>query len=218
MQKTSLNLATLTSILVIVFLLESLTLVNVTNANPFPLNSTPDLDLPVRVIQSPQNYSIYQSSSVPINVTITEPSTWKKHYTPSTDDYIQSMNVFLDGNVTRQLSVGYNLFYLNNLAIGLHTMNIKVVSYTYYAGPFINGSEATNIHYSETNSNGVYVPRPVYKYPLVASDTVYFTVQQPTPETATNNLLSQLIVGAIIVFVVIFSIIAIIIYWRRTKV
>ena len=172
------------AILLIVFLMESLAIVNLADANPFPLNSAPDLNQPIRVIQSPQNYSIYQSSSVPINITIIEPSTWKKHYTPATDDYVKSVEVFLDGNVTNQLSVGDYEFYLNTLVVGLHTLKIKVLAYSYYAGAFLNGSEATDISYSEMNSNGVYVPHAVYKYPIVSSDTVYFTIQQPIPKNS----------------------------------
>ena len=52
-------------------------------------------------------------------------------------------------------------------------LNVTVLSYTYYRGPAYNGSHIlTNI----MSSSG-----PVYEYPIVVSDTVYFTVEQQAP-------------------------------------
>jgi len=54
MQKTSLSFAILTSLLVIIFLMQSLTQLSTVEGNPIPYPDTPTTELPTLTVQTPE--------------------------------------------------------------------------------------------------------------------------------------------------------------------
>ncbi len=61
-------------------------------------------------------------------------------------------------------------FWLNQTALGQHTLNVTVESRTYYHGSPYNN---THILSSIASSSG-----PVYEYPIIVSDIIYFNVSE----------------------------------------
>ena len=88
-------------------------------------------------------------------------------------------------------------------------LNVTVLSYTYYQGPIYSNS---SILYP-----GVHSDRgPVYEYPIVVSDVVYFTVEQP--ENSTSSLQSQTNLITLVIVIVIVAVVSIsLVYFRRRK-
>jgi hypothetical protein len=115
MQKISLGLATLTSFLVIVFLIQPLNQFVVVEANPF---CTPTI-----FIESPDAYNedIYQITSIPIKVDVS-----------AFETYVRFVDMYytLDGGPNIKLSITYNetqtsyfgIGTLDNLTNGYHTL------------------------------------------------------------------------------------------------
>jgi len=157
--------------------------IEVAKANAIPWPDTPNQDKPVLTVKTPQNNSEYNANGVYLNFTVTAPDSWNKiywvvHYI----GYIHSLDVFLDGENIRYSHSGLGYYNnsgsfsvkLNQLASGGHMLNVTVLSFTYYRGPAYNNSHIVS---DITSSSG-----PVYKYPIVVSDIVYFTVVgEPSP-------------------------------------
>ena len=169
------------SIIILAFLISlaaGMQTVEVAKANPIPWLSTPNQEKPTLTIETPQNYTTYNDSSIFLNFTVTKPSSWEVYWVIPYVGQIAFIDVYLDGNLSFHLSVygsnltSYNLtsfsVMLNQSALGLHKANVTVQSYTYYRGPAYNN---TYILSQITSSSG-----PVYEYPIVVSDSVYFTV------------------------------------------
>jgi hypothetical protein len=159
------------------------------SANPVPWPSTPNQEKPILTAETPQNNTAYNDSSVYLNFTVTKPDSWNAvymvvHYIGEID----SVNVYLDGNLTdygKTYATGSSFSVkLNQTASGPHLLNVTVQSYTYYQGPvYGNSSIISNITSGEI-INGVNHPKPIYEYPIVVSDIVYFTVLgEPSPSS-----------------------------------
>ncbi len=177
----------------------SLQTVGLAIANPVFWPSTPILDKPTLILESPTNNTIYENSELYINLTVTEPASWKREGTmaiPSFYARLGSVNASLDGNIvyssnTYSSNINYSAIKTwydddsNHFSIpqqpspGPHVLNVTVLAYSYYRGPAYNG---THIESDIMSSSG-----PVYQYPLVVSDIVYFTVEQPTTPTPDIN-------------------------------
>jgi hypothetical protein len=157
-----------TIIALILTLTVGMQVVELAMANPVPWPSTPNQDKPTLTIGSPQNNTIYNETEVYLNFTVTKPDSWNdpQWFMPYIGQ-IASVTAYLDGkNISN--------FNINVTTSGMHMLNVTVLSYAYYSGPPYNGS-----HIRDTNTGG---SRAVYKYPLVVSDTVYFTVAgKPSP-------------------------------------
>ena len=143
-------------------------------ANPIPWPSTPNQDKPVLTIESPQNNTVTNETDVYLNFKVTNPDSWydPQWFMPYIGE-VASVTMSLDGKSISTSPVypnnGHNYSVNINLtASGLHMLNVTVLSYTYYRGPAYNGSHIL----SDINSSS----GPVYEYPLVISDFVYFTV------------------------------------------
>jgi hypothetical protein len=176
-----------------ILLVAGMQTVKVAKANPIPYLTTPNQDKPTLTIETPQNYTMYNGSSILFNFTVTEPASWNEahmgiHYVGEID----SVEVYLNGNLSYRpgmygsenvtnFSIG-----LNQLAIGFQAINVTILSFTYYEGPAYSNSSIIRDF-----SDGV----PVWKYPIVVSDTVYFTVLEesspsPSPSTTFTPALS----------------------------
>ena len=182
--------------------------VEVANANPVPWLSTPNLEKPTLTIETPQNYTTYDVGNIPVNFTVSTPSSWSALYFGmiSYVGQLDSVRVYLDGNQTHHES---NNFTLTPIEPGLHMLNVTVLSYTYYQGPIYSNSSIL--------APGVHSDRgPVYEYPIVVSDVVYFTVKQP--EDSTSSLLSQTTLITIAIVIVIVAIVSIlVVYFKKHK-
>jgi hypothetical protein len=148
-------------------------------ANPVPYPSTPNQDKPTLTIESPQNNTEIEDGFVYLNFTVTKPDSWNdpQWFMPYIGQ-VGSVTAYFDGNrvlFEPSNSEGYSVkLNLNQSAQGIHTLNVTVLSHTYYRGPAYNGSHILS---STTSSSG-----PVYEYPLVVSDIIYFTVAgEPSP-------------------------------------
>lgn len=178
-----------TIIVLILTLTVTMQVVELAMANPIPWQSTPNQEKPTLTIESPQNNTVfaYNGSDIYLNYTITSPDSWNRAFVPYIGQ-IASAGVYLDGNVIYGIAKsGSYSVKLNQSSSALHMLNVTVLSYTYYSGPPYNGS---HIFYIQSSSG------PVYKYPTVLSDIVYFTVEQQTPTqsaiaTGSDNLLNQ---------------------------
>jgi hypothetical protein len=170
----------------------------VVKANPVPWQLAPNQDKPTLTIETPQNYTTYNATSVFLNFTATEPDSWNTRYmgvVPFVGEMF-SANVYLDGILFANYGYSGSVFVLlnqsasglNQLAPGAHSLNVTVLSYTYYRGPDYNN---THIVSSINSSSG-----PVYEYPIVVSGIVLFTVAwgtSPSPSatpTTTSSLSS----------------------------
>lgn len=148
-------------------------LLRLASANPVPWPSTPNQEKPTLTIETPQNNTAYNASSVCLNFTVTKPASWKIYIVVPYVGEIHSVKVYLDGKSIHYGDYGYSdsesfSAKLNQSASGAHMLNVTVLSYTYYQGPAYNNSHiVSNI----TDSSG-----PVYEYPIVVSDIIYFTV------------------------------------------
>ena len=139
MQKTSLSLAILTSILVIIFLMQPIAQVAVVKANPLPWAFNPQMTV---TIQSPANGTI---NSLPVLVSFTSQGDWQ--FSVSDDpakEWATSFFYVLDGQNMRSMGMrfvgtqnttisekgskyDYNFSgqaYLTNLADGPHTITV----------------------------------------------------------------------------------------------
>ena len=148
-------------------------------ANPIPWPATPNQDKPTLTIESPQNNTEIDDGFVYLNFTVTKPDSWDdpQWFIPyigqirSVKAYFDENRVFFEPSNSEGYSVKLNL---NQSAQGIHTLNVTVLSHTYYRGPAYNGSHMLS---SITSSSG-----PVYEYPVVVFDIVYFTVDgEPSP-------------------------------------
>jgi hypothetical protein len=158
------------------------------SANPVPWPSTPNQEKPTLKVETPQNNTAYDASSVYLNFTVTKPDSWNAvHMVVHYIGGIASVNVYLDGNLTdygRTYATGSSFSVkLNQTASGPHLLNVTVQSYTYYQGPVYGNSSIISNITSGDIINGVFVPgKPIYEYPIVVSDIVYFTVLgEPSP-------------------------------------
>jgi hypothetical protein len=172
-----------TTIAVILSLTIVMQVVGLAMANPVPWPSTPNQEKPILTILSPKNNTEYHESDVYLNFAVFTPDSWKiVHMIPISLGRVASVDAYLDGN---SVNYGYKssgeYFFrldLNQSTIGRHVLNVTVLSFTYYRGPAYNNSHTVS---DITSSGG-----PVYEYPLVVSDIVYFTVAgEPFPSAST---------------------------------
>ncbi len=196
--------------------------VEVANANPVPWLTTPNLEKPTLTVISPQNYTTYNANSLNLNFTAIKPDSWNAIYivVPYVGQ-MYSADVYLDGSLISHYGYSGSTFVkfnqstpeLNQTAPGEHTLNVTVLSYTYYRGPAFNGSHILS---SINSSSG-----PVYEYPIVVSDIVYFTIEQPTQNANAPGsvyLLNQtnlILIAFLIVIVAVASIS--LVYFKRKK-
>ncbi len=168
-----------TTITLILTLTVGMQVAGLAMANPVPWPSTPNQDKPTLTILSPKNNTEYEGSDVYLNFAVSTPDSWKiVHMIPISLGRVASVNAYLDGN---SINYGYKssreYFFrldLNQSTIRRHVLNVTVLSFTYYRGPAYNNSHFIS---DITSSSG-----PVYEYPQVVSDIVYFTVAgEPSP-------------------------------------
>jgi hypothetical protein len=218
-------------IFVVVFavsLLIGIQAVEVVDANPVPWPTTPILDNPTITIHSPTNNTVYTNGNTTISFTVTKPDSWKRELFPYAR--LDSVGTYLDG---KRILLAYNYtntdpikdewvkdqsyFYVPSItAAGQHMLNVTVLSHSYYRGPTYDGSHVLS---DIESSDG-----PVYQYPLVVSELVYFTiVGEPSPSP--SPLPSSQEIGALTIeTVAIVSFVAIavvgaglLVYFRRRK-
>jgi len=209
MKRTALALISLISTLLLVVVASPF--LRLASANPVPWPSSPIQDKPSLTIESPTNNTVYENGELRINFTETEPDSWKREgemMIPSSFASMASVNASLDGNTvyssTYSPDVNYSTVEVwydgaSHFSIpqqsspGPHVLNVTVLSYSYYRGPAYNGSHILS---SITSSGG-----PVYQYPLVVSDIIYFTVEQPTkPELfPTTTVAAVSVISAVVV-------------------
>jgi hypothetical protein len=153
-----------------------------TKANPVPWSYTPNQERPTLAIQSPQNFSTYNfNSSVLLNFTATPPDSWSAmdmilHYVGEID----SVNVYMDGNLSAhyKYSGGFSCvsLNLNQSAVGVHMINVTVLSYTYYIGQVYGNSAINSSIWGWTGWSASSRGQPIWEYLIVVSDIVYFDI------------------------------------------
>jgi hypothetical protein len=162
--------------------------VELIQANPVPWPPTPNTEEPTLVIETPQNYTTYADNSVLLNFTVKEPDSWNAvHIVIPYVGKMSSIDSYLDGTHYRSYFIGLNNFTsfsekLKMSTSGVHLLNITALSYTFYSGPIYSNSSVA----FGNSSNGI-----VYEYPIVVSDTIYFTTvaeNSPSPSAATTAL------------------------------
>jgi hypothetical protein len=200
--------------------------VKVANANPVPWPSTPNQEKPTLTIKTPQNYTTYNDITVSFNFTVAAPASWNKIQHMFEWYYlgkIASVNQYLDGKLINGNLTDYSRIYisgssysvkLNQTSPGQHSLNVTVQSYTYYREPIYGNSSIPSDIIEEYIINGVSVQQVIYQYPIVVSDIVYFTVEQPTPTQNSNangsdyllNQTNLILIAIVIVIVAVASI------------
>jgi hypothetical protein len=220
MKKTALAVISLISTLLLVVVASPF--LRLASANPVPWPSTPIQDKPSLTIESPTNNTVYKNCELYINLTVTEPDSWRREAPIPPYAIVASVNASLDGNSvysssTYSSNINYSAIKVwydgsSHFSIpqqsspGLHVLNVTVLSYSYYRGPAYNGS---HIQSDITSSSG-----PVYQYPIVVSDIIYFTVEQPTqPELFPTTTVAT--VSGISAVVVVGAVLAI--YFKKRK-
>jgi hypothetical protein len=155
------------------------------SANPYdgtpvpPAFQTPNKDPPTVTMQSPLNATKYFEKDILLNFTLTKPKSWSK---PDVVCYIKNVTYQIDEGqavvlytptpptppselpATDQFSV-----VLDDLPEGQHTLQIKVSAESQYL------------------PNDTYIWFMVRHYPLRASQTVVFTVENSPTPTATSE-------------------------------
>ncbi len=178
------------------------------DANPVPWASTPNLEKPTLTIQSPQNNTKYNNSIV-VNFTVIKPESWNSvHMFSYYVGGIDSVNVSLDGNQVSYDNIGSSYFVnLNLSSSGPHSLNITVLSYTYYEGEIYDNSSTASPIYDAITINGVTTVNTIYEYPIVVSDIVNFTVQQPEDQLSVlPNQTNLILIATVIVIVAVVSV------------
>jgi hypothetical protein len=169
------------------FMLQGL---QVLEANPVPWPSAPIFDKPTITVQIPQNNTVfaYNATDVWLNFTVAEPNSWiMPNLIPVPAVQVESVQAQLDGNnisLTWSNGGGVSLAWnrlgysaklnLNQTAPGLHSLNVTLLLESYYRGPAYNGTHTLAHHIYSSSGQ-------IYQYPWTISETVYFTVEQPTP-------------------------------------
>jgi hypothetical protein len=222
---------TLFAVTLVIFALAGLQVVEVTEANPIPWPTAPILDNPTITVHSPSNNTVYTNGNTTISLTVSKPDSWKREgFWPILGYYalVKSVNAYLDGksillanNYTDYTSDEWvkdqSYFYVPSItAPGQHMLNVTVVSLSYYRGPAYNGSHIVS---SINSTSG-----PVYQYPLVVSELVYFTIvgepsPSPTPLPSSQEIGSFPIETVAIVSLVAIAVVGagLLFYFRRKK-
>ena len=209
--------------------------VEVAEANPFPIPwpSAPNQEKPTLVLGNPQNGSIYNGGSLPVDFTVTAPRAWDATYFPGIHyvGEIISVDVYLDGNLSIHdanhqviiYSNGTKIIYypedfesniwhlttlLNQTAPGTHTLNVTVSAKTYYTDPVYG--DASNK--TPMTSEG----KPIYQYPIFVSDKVNLTVLQPKDPISFSLSQTTLTTIAIVIVMVAVASIALV-YFKIHK-
>jgi hypothetical protein len=178
------------------------------DANPVPWASTPNLEKPTLTIQSPKNNTEYNNSII-ANFTVIKPDSWNSvHMFSYYVGKIESVKVYLDGNQVSYNKVDSNYSVnLNVSSSGPHSLNITVLSYTYYEGEIYDNSSTVSPIYDAITINGVTTVNTIYEYPIVVSDIVNFTVQQPQNQASVlPNQTNLILITTVIVIVAVASI------------
>jgi hypothetical protein len=224
------------TILLLVFLLVvGLQVVELAIANPVYWPVMPITDKPTVTIERPTNNTTYNNTAVYVSLTVTNPDSWKREGLipiPSYYALVDSVNAYLDG---KRIFLSYNytdyttdewvkdqsyFCVLGQTApratAGQHMLNVTVVSLSYYRGPAYNGS---HIDSGRMSSDG-----PVYQYPLVVSELVYFTAvgepsPSPTPIPSSQEIGSFTIETVAIVSLVTIAVVGagLLIYFKKHK-
>jgi hypothetical protein len=212
--------------IIILSLSITLQVVEITKANPVPFTQTPNLEKPILITASPQNYSTYTKNDIALNLTISQPDSWNAvnwlwHYVGE----INKVEIYLDGNQTAEYTANHIYKYLNGnktmiypesvedefslsnicdwinqTTPGMHTLNITVISHTYSLSHYPGSNE---------KAGAMHDRQPIYEYPIIVSDTIYFTNavnSTPTPTTPELPFLSVITLLAVAsVFLVYFK-------------
>jgi hypothetical protein len=215
MPKKLLAITILTAILVLVI---GVQVVEV-GANPVPFTQTPNLEKPILTTVLPQNYSTYTKDDIALNLTISQPNSWNAvHWLTHYVGEINKVEVYLDGNQTAEYTAYHTYKYLNGnktmiypenvgdefslsnisdwinqASIGKHALNVTVISHTY---------SLTQYPGSNVKVGAVYDGQPIYEYPIIVSDAIYFTVASndevnPSPTVPEFPIASILLVLAV---------------------
>jgi hypothetical protein len=224
---------TLFAVIFAVSMLIGIHAVEIVDANPVPWPTTPNQDKPTLTIKTPQNNEVLNTTDNPyLNFTVNNPQSWYKVHssmmifelglTTSVDVYIDGnlSNHFIDHHDYTNPAYDFTNFSvnLNQTSPGSHSANVTVYAYTLYLGPPI---EKTHV-LRENTTDG-----PLYEFPIVVSDIVYFTVEQPTPtQTSPTNSGSMLPVELnpaipYIILAVVIAIVAVasisLVYYKRKR-
>ncbi len=219
-------------ILLVLSLAVGLHMVELAIANPVFWPSTPITDKPTLTIERPTNNTTYKNdAAVYVSLTVTRPDSWKREGAipiPSYYALLKSVEAYLDG---KSIPLAYNhtdsigfewvrdesLFcMLKQTEPGQHTLNVTVLSYSYYRGPTYDGSHVLS---SIESSDG-----PVYQYPIVVSELVYFTVvgepsPSPSPLPSSQEIGSFTIETVSVVSLAAIAVVGagLLIYFKRRK-
>jgi hypothetical protein len=190
MPNKSLAIIFLTAILALVIIVQ---VAEVVEANPVPYTETPNLERPSLKITEPQNHSTYNTSNIPLNLTVKQPDSWNAtHWLSHYVGEVNSVDVSLDGNQTAEYTTNHIYKYLNGnktmiypddvrdefslsnicdwinqTTSGMHTLNVTVISHTYSLSQYPGSNE---------EKGAMYDGKPIYEFPIIVSDTIYFTV------------------------------------------
>ena len=212
------------AVLLTISVLVGTEVIGVAEANPVPFTQTPNLKRPSLTITAPQNYSTYNTSNIPLNITVTQPDTWDAtHWLWHYVGEVNSVDVSVDGNISAHYTAYQIVKYsngnktttypndprdpfsvvsicnwINQTTPGMHTLNVTVMSHTY---------SLSNYPGSNVKAGAMYDGQPIYEYPIIVSDTIYFTsAVNPTPTTPELPFLSVITLLAVAsVFLVYFK-------------
>jgi hypothetical protein len=203
--------------------------VEVVDANPIVWPTTPNQEKPTLAIKTPQNNEVLNTTdNLYLNFTVNNPQSWYKvHFSMMTYEIglTKSADVYIDGNLSNHFidhhdytNPAYDFtnfsVNLNQTSPGSHSANVTVYAYTIYLGPPIDKTHVLR----ENTTDG-----PLYEFPIVVSDTVNFTMEQPTPTQTSNasgsdyllNQTNLILIAFVIVIVAVASIS--LVYFKRRK-
>jgi hypothetical protein len=205
-------------------LILAVTEAQVTMANRIPWPSKPNLEKPTLTLKSPQNTTAfaYNDTDVWLNFTVTTPDSWKTgSFPPPYVGEVTSVQAYLNGNAIPKgpdLWLDFELRFngsktftlkLNQSTVGSNTLNVTISGFTYYKQPSGDGSDI--LYY--ISSKG-----PVYKYPVVVSDIVYFTVNAaPSPLPQKTTSFPTATVAAISLLAVTLAGAGLMVYFKKPK-
>ncbi|MGD0645401.1 MAG: hypothetical protein ABSA75_10900 [Candidatus Bathyarchaeia archaeon] len=217
-------MAVITISLILILTVAGAVVIELARADPIPWPTIPNQEKPTLTVETPQNNTAYNASSVYLNFTVTKPDSWNAvHIVVPYIGEIAYANVYLDGNLTN-----YGRFYapgssfslkLNQTASGPHSLNVTVQSYTYYQGPIYGNSSIISNITSVSIVNGVSVPeKPIYLYPIVVSDIVYFTVLgEPSPSHQETGSFPTATVAAVSTVAVVAVGAGLVVYFKKRR-
>ncbi len=189
MQKIRLAFAILTSVLVIIFLMQTIAQVTVVDANPIPYPATPSTELPDLTVQNPDATSLlYANNTLELHFNVTKPQSWNSYYhnvAPLVG--VAWVYLYLDGVINQTYPAKYDTLdqyttVLANLTQQQHTVWIDVYCLLYSQLGFSNASVSQTLTFT---INAQKQTIAFHEDPIVTSRPAIDSTVAPSPPPPT---------------------------------